>query len=65
LADYYNWERPHGALNGRSPLDKVFDLLGRVPFWDDVYDEYEKGVELMREQNYQLDIRFEKVKGRL
>jgi transposase InsO family protein len=62
---YYNWDRPHGALSGRSPMDKVFDLLGRVPFWDDVYDEYEKGVERIGEQNYQLDIRLEKLKARL
>ena len=62
---YYNWERPHGALNGKSPMDKVLDLIGKTPFWDDVYDAYESGSERIREQNYNLDLRIGKLKGGL
>jgi transposase InsO family protein len=33
---YYNWERPHGSLNGKTPMDKYFELSPKTPFWDEV-----------------------------
>lgn len=38
---YYNWHRPHSSLNGRTPMDKTFDLIGDPPFWDEVEKHYD------------------------
>ncbi|CAM6679536.1 hypothetical protein ESCOCK438M_20270 [Escherichia coli] len=26
MADYYNWERPHSAHNGKTPMERYFEL---------------------------------------
>lgn len=62
---HYNWERPHGALHAKAPMDKVFDLLEKTPYWEEVYDVYESGTERLREQDYQLDLRLGKLKRSL
>jgi transposase InsO family protein len=30
---YYNWERPHGAVKGNSPMDRYFELCKETPFF--------------------------------
>jgi len=37
---YYNWFRPHGAHNGRTPMDKYSELSEKTPFWDEVHKNY-------------------------
>ena len=39
---HYNWHRPHGALNGKAPIDKVCGLISKTPIWDenDVYESH-------------------------
>ena len=31
---YYNWERPHGSLGDKPPIDKYFELMDKTPHWD-------------------------------
>jgi transposase InsO family protein len=62
---YYNWERPHGALNGKSPIDKVVQLSSKVLFWDDVDRLFNPAKERIQEQNYQLDLQARKLKRSL
>ena len=58
----YNWERPHGALNGKTPMDKYFELSPKTPFWDEVEANYDPSQERIREQNYQVDLVLQKLK---
>ena len=62
---FYNWHRPHGSLMGKSPIDKVCDLLARTPYWKDVYNDYDSIREGIQEQNYQLEMRLRKLKRSL
>lgn len=62
IAELYNWERPHGALLGKSPIDKVVQLSSKVLFWDDVDRMFNPAKERIQEQNYQLDLRARKLK---
>ncbi len=39
---FYNWHRPHGSLHGQSPVERVCDRLDRTPFWEDVYENYDR-----------------------
>ncbi|MCL2193962.1 MAG: integrase core domain-containing protein [Treponema sp.] len=33
---YYNWFRPHGSLEGKSPDERRLELSPVTPFWDEV-----------------------------
>jgi len=66
LADwqqYYNWDRPHGSLNGKSPMERYDEVSKQTPFWEDVEKGFDRGKERFREANYQLDQALEKLKG--
>lgn len=52
---YYNWERPHSALGvGKTPMDRLVELIGITPDWEDVaaaFDPSKEG-ERMRNTNW-------------
>lgn len=60
---FYNWHRPHGTLKGKSPIDKVCDLLEKKPYWKDVYYNYNPNTEDIQDQNYKVEMRLRKLKG--
>jgi len=75
---YYNWERPHGSLGGKSPNDKLGNLLKETPFWendklgnllketpfwDDVEKMYDPKKEHFQEKNYHIEMQLRKLKG--
>jgi len=62
---YYNWHRPHGSLNGNTPVERYCELVEETPYWADVYEAYEAGVERFQERDYRLDLQLRKVKGSL
>ncbi len=33
---FYNWHRPHGGLNGKTPMDRFFELIDQTPFSDEI-----------------------------
>ena len=59
---FYNWHRPHTALNGRSPIDRVCDLLSKTPLPEDVYAAFEPTKERIRDQNYVMDQKLHELK---
>lgn len=59
---FYNWQRPHGALKGKTPSEVVSELVEKTPLWDEVIVNYEKKKEYIQEQNYQYDLEIKKLK---
>ena len=59
---HYNWHRPHGALNGKTPIDKVCQLSSKTPIWDEVEANYDPLKERFQEPNYWLDKQIKKLK---
>lgn len=59
---YYNWERGHGALNGNPPMDRYFELIDKVPLWEDVEKIYNPKKERLHVQNYMVDLKLGKLK---
>jgi transposase InsO family protein len=53
---YYNWRRPHGSLNGKTPMDVFFERIKETPFSDEVAELYDPATERMRDPNYQVDL---------
>lgn len=56
---YYNWERPHSSLGGKTPMDKYFSLSAKTPFSDEAYEDYN---EPLQNQNYRLELKLRKLK---
>ncbi len=59
---YHNWQRPHGGLNGKTPMDRYFELLSKTPLSDEVYSKFDPTKERFRSQNYQEDLKLQKLK---
>jgi hypothetical protein len=58
LADwqtFFNWQRPHSALGGRAPIDRVCELLPRTPLTEQVWDAYDPSHEPIRTQEHHWD----------
>jgi transposase InsO family protein len=58
----YNWFRGHGSLDGKTPMDKFFELIDKTPFWYDVEHNYRPERERIQDANYKLDLRLKKLK---
>lgn len=52
---FYNWQRPHGSLGGKTPSEVVSDLSEKTLFSDQVYDYYQIKNERIQIANYQMD----------
>lgn len=66
LADfqhYYNWNRAHGAHNGKTPMERYFEESKKTPFWDEVVARYDPAKEHLRVQDYQYDLKLRKLRG--
>ena len=62
---YYNWNRSHGGLDGKTPMEKFFQVHQRTPYSDQVIAKYDPSKERVQESNYFLDLQLRKVKGSL
>jgi transposase InsO family protein len=49
---FYNWQRPHSALGGKAPIDRVCELLPQTPLTEQVWDAYDPSRETIRTQDY-------------
>jgi transposase InsO family protein len=54
---FYNWDRPHGALHGKSPIDRVCELISTTPLAEEVSAAYDASPERIRHQEYAVDLR--------
>uniref|UniRef100_UPI001F4F1653 integrase core domain-containing protein n=1 Tax=Serratia oryzae TaxID=2034155 RepID=UPI001F4F1653 len=59
---YYNWERPHSAHNGKTPMERYFELAEQTPYSDAVHANYQPSDEHIQEQNYRLELELRKLK---
>lgn len=59
---YYNWERPHSAHHGKSPMERYFDLAYETPFYDEAYEGYNPAAERIQDPNYRVDLELRRLK---
>jgi transposase InsO family protein len=62
---YYNWQRSHGSLGGKTPMEKYIELMQKTPYWDEVCEMYDPTRERIQEANYSLDLKLRRLKGSL
>ena len=59
---FWNWHRPHTALGGRSPIDRVCELTAITPSADAVDAAYDPAKERIRVASYVTDKTLSRVK---
>ena len=59
---HWNWHRPHTALGGLSPIDRVCDLLDTTPLRETVEASYDASRERIRIADHRLDLALAQLK---
>lgn len=59
---HWNWRRPHTALGGGTPVDRVCDLANITPFTDQVESRFDPTKERIRIPDYRFDQAFATLK---
>lgn len=62
---YYNWLWPHSAHNGKTSMEKYFELSENTPFSDEVLKNYDRTKERIQRPNYKLDLEIAKLERSL
>ena len=62
---YYNWDRPHSAHHGKSPMEHYFQLSDDTPYSDEAYELYEPSLERIQNPNYRVDLELRRLKRSL
>lgn len=60
---FYNWQRPHGGLKGKTPCEIVAELNEKTPLSEDVCKNYNVNNERIQIANYHEDLIVRKLKG--
>ena len=59
---YYNWQRPHSAHYGKTPMDRLSELMDKTPYTEEVQAEYEPALERIQHPVYKVDLELRKLK---
>lgn len=49
---YYNWDRPHSSLDGKTPVERLTELSDKTPLGEEVLAKFDPSKERTQEQNY-------------
>lgn len=52
----YNWRRPHGSLGGKTPAERMGELIDVTPLREEVAETYEPEEEPLRFSNSKADL---------
>ena len=59
---FWNWERPHNALGGKTPIDRICELMAKIPSGEAVERTYDPAKERIRVADYAIDSTLARVK---
>lgn len=59
---YYNWDRPHSAHNGKTPMERYCELMEQTPSIEEVVNRYRPELEHIQEQSYRRELQLRKLK---
>lgn len=62
---YNNWERPHSAHKGKTPIERYCELSEKTPLFEEAYSSYQPSKERIQEANYKLDLELARLKRSL
>lgn len=53
---YYNWQRPHSSLKGKTPAQYSSELTETTPIWEEIEKFYDPKNEHIQLQNYRQEL---------
>lgn len=59
---HYNWDRPHEALGGLCPIDRVCERIEATPLWGDVGAAYDATKERIQVREFAVETALRKLK---
>ena len=59
---FYNWQRSHGALDGRTPMERCCELTEQTPLSEEAYADYNLEKEPYQERDYKVELQLRKLK---
>ena len=59
---YYNWDRPHRSLNGKSPVERLAELADKALLWEEISAKFYPSKEHLQEQSYRAELALRKLK---
>lgn len=59
---YYNWDRPHSSLEGKTPIERLAELADKALLWEEVAAKFDSSKERVQEQNYRDELALRKLK---
>jgi hypothetical protein len=59
---YYNWDRPHSSLQGKTPIERLTELSDKALLWDEVSMKFDASKGRLQEQNYRAELAQKKLK---
>ncbi|MCD8542496.1 MAG: integrase core domain-containing protein [Gammaproteobacteria bacterium] len=62
---YYNWQRPHGGLKGKTPSQRDAELCEKTPLSEEVQAMYDRSKEHIQNANYYVEMKLRKLKESL
>ncbi|MDB6097282.1 MAG: hypothetical protein JWM09_1560 [Francisellaceae bacterium] len=60
---FYNWQRPHGALKGKTPSQIDCELCDKTPLQEEIETLYDVSKEHIQNPNYFFEMQLRKLKG--
>jgi transposase InsO family protein len=60
---FYNWHRPHSALNGHTPMERCCQLLEQTPLLEEIETQYDAKRERAKVRDFCIDRRLAELKG--
>jgi transposase InsO family protein len=60
---FYNWQRPHSALSGKTPMERCCELLDVTPLQEEVEGQYHLKHERTKVREFFADQRLAELKG--
>jgi hypothetical protein len=59
---FYNWQRPHSGLAGRTPMERCCELLEQTPLREEVEAQYDGNRERAKVRSFLIDQRLTELK---
>lgn len=59
---YYNWDRPHSSLGGKTPIERLNELSDKTPLREKVAAKFDSSKARIQEQSYRDELVLRKLK---
>ncbi len=59
---FYNWQRAHTALKGKTPMERCCELTEQTPLCEEAYADYDASKEPFQVRDYSIELQLRRLK---